>query len=315
MAGRTRLPLRTSTSVGEGVGVRPTSSATSGTSDRRRGADTGVGRTREYSAPRTGRGDRSSRGSPGRASTSSWVQGSASMSRLMLGSPGAIRARRAAQYVDAVGRLYSPRSAVISLAKPGAGGVVGLVGFGAIVLLAVGLAMDATAVAAARGLAVPAVRLRHMVLVAVFFGGAQALMPLIGWVVGARVGPLVQAWDHWIVFVLLGALGGKMLYEARGDDDDDEAATDADPFALRVMLLLAVATSIDALAVGFTLPMMQAPLVLSLVTIGVTTAVLSVAGLWVGRRFGALLGPRLDIAGGLVLILIGTKVLVEHLSA
>lgn len=214
--------------------------------------------------------------------------------------------------------MYSPWVPAISLARAQRAGVVGDVGFGAILLLAVGLAMDATAVAAARGLAVPEVRQRHMLLVALFFGGAQALMPLIGWLVGARVGPIVQAWDHWIVFVLLTGLGGKMVYEARrGDDDADGAddSTSADPFALRVMLVLAVATSIDALAVGFTLPMMQAPLLLSLVTIGVTTAVLSVVGLLLGRRFGAMLGPRLDLAGGVVLILLGTKVLVDHLSA
>jgi putative Mn2+ efflux pump MntP len=218
--------------------------------------------------------------------------------------------------VDGAGRLYSPWVPAISLAKAPRAGVVGVVGFGEILLLAVGLAMDATAVAAARGLAVPVVRPRHMALVALFFGGAQALMPLLGWLVGARVGPLVQAWDHWIVFVLLSALGGKMVYEAlAGDDDDDGESAEADPFALRVMLVLAVATSIDALAVGFTLPMMDAPLVLSLLTIGVTTALLSVVGLLVGRRFGALLGPRLDLAGGLVLILLGAKVLVEHLSA
>jgi putative Mn2+ efflux pump MntP len=217
--------------------------------------------------------------------------------------------------VDGAGRLYSPWVPAISLAMARRSGVVEGVGFGEILLLAVGLAMDATAVAAARGLAVPVVRPRHMVLVALFFGGAQALMPLLGWLVGARVGPLVQAWDHWIVFVLLSALGGKMVYEALAGGDDDEEGAEADPFALRVMLVLAVATSIDALAVGFTLPMMDAPLLLSLVTIGVTTALLSVVGLLVGRRFGALLGPRLDLAGGLVLILLGAKVLVEHLSA
>lgn len=217
--------------------------------------------------------------------------------------------------MDGAGRLYSPWVPAISLAKARRAGVVGVVGFGEILLLAVGLAMDATAVAAARGLAVPVVRPRHMALVALFFGGAQALMPLLGWLVGARVGPLVQAWDHWIVFVLLSALGGKMVYEALAGGDDDDESGEADPFALRVMLVLAVATSIDALAVGFTLPMMDAPLLLSLVTIGVTTALLSVVGLLVGRRFGALLGPRLDLAGGLVLILLGAKVLVEHLSA
>lgn len=192
--------------------------------------------------------------------------------------------------------------------------------FGAILLLAVGLAMDATAVSAARGLATPRLLPRHVALVAVLFGGFQALMPLVGWGVGSSVGPLVQAWDHWIAFVLLAAIGGKMLWEARGAEDDDEegderASPAADPFGLRVMLVLAVATSIDALAVGFTLPMLNAPFLLSLATIGVTTALLSALGLFAGRRFGALLGKRLDLAGGLVLVGLGTKILVEHLSS
>lgn len=188
--------------------------------------------------------------------------------------------------------------------------------FSAIFMLAVGLAMDATAVAAARGLATPKILPRHVLIVAGFFGGFQALMPLVGWLVGSQVGPLVQAWDHWIAFVLLGAIGGKMLWEARPwKKDDDDAAPVADLYGMKVMFVLAVATSIDALAVGVTLPMLDAPLVLSLVTIGVTTAVLSALGLFAGRKFGALLGKRLDVAGGLVLIGLGVKILVEHLSA
>ncbi len=186
--------------------------------------------------------------------------------------------------------------------------------FGAIFLLALGLAMDATAVSAARGLATPKILPRHVFLVAAYFGGFQALMPLVGWAVGSRIGPLVQAWDHWIAFGLLAIIGGKMLWEARGDDDDD-AKPAADLYGMKVMFVLAVATSIDALAVGVTLPMLDAPLVLSLVTIGVTTAVLSALGLFAGRRFGAMLGKRLDVAGGLVLIGLGVKILVEHLSA
>jgi putative Mn2+ efflux pump MntP len=188
--------------------------------------------------------------------------------------------------------------------------------FGAILLLALGLAMDATAVSAARGLATPRILARHVILVAVFFGGFQALMPLVGWVLGSRVGPLVQAWDHWIAFGLLGAIGGKMLWEARATKRDDDAERpETDPFGMRVMFVLAVATSIDALAAGITLPMLNAPFALSLATIGVTTALLSALGLFAGRRFGALLGKRLDVAGGLVLIGLGIKILVEHLRA
>ena len=184
--------------------------------------------------------------------------------------------------------------------------------FSAILALAVGLAMDATAVAAARGLAVSRIRARHVVLVAGLFGGFQALMPLVGWTVGRRLGPLVEAWDHWIAFVLLGGIGARMLWEAWAATPD-AARAEAELFGVRVMLVLAVATSIDALAVGVTLPMLDAPLALSLVTIGVTTAVLSGLGLYAGRRFGALLGRRLDVLGGVVLIGLGVKILVEHL--
>lgn len=174
--------------------------------------------------------------------------------------------------------------------------------------------MDATAVSAARGLAVPRVRARHVLLVACFFGGFQALMPLIGWLLGERLGPLVHAWDHWIACGLLATIGGKMLWEARANDDEEVTpGAKKDLFAFKVMLLLAIATSIDALAVGITLPLLNAPLALSLTTIGVTTAALSAAGLFAGRRFGSLLGKRLDIAGGLVLIGLGAKILIEHL--
>jgi len=188
------------------------------------------------------------------------------------------------------------------------------VSFGAILLLALGLAMDATAVAAARGLSASRILPRHALLVGAWFGGFQAAMPLLGWLVGSRLGPFVQAWDHWLAFVLLGAIGGKMLWESRtARSADAPVPSGTDPFGPRVMLVLAVATSIDALAVGVTLPMLGAPLVLSLVTIGVTTALSSMLGLLAGRRFGALLGRRLDVFGGLVLVGLGTKILVEHL--
>jgi len=175
--------------------------------------------------------------------------------------------------------------------------------------------MDATAVAAARGLATPRIQLRHMLLVAGFFGGFQALMPLLGWLLGSQIGPWVRAWDHWIVFVLLGALGVRMLREARAGEPEAAGARveSADAFRWRVMLALAIATSIDAFAAGITLPLLDAPLVVSLTTIGVTTALLSVLGLLAGRRFGAALGPRLDALGGLMLIALGTKTLIEHL--
>jgi manganese efflux pump family protein len=187
---------------------------------------------------------------------------------------------------------------------------------GAIMLLAFGLSMDAMAVAAARGLIVKRVRARQVLLVAGLFGGFQALMPLLGWILGSRFGKSIEAWDHWLIFVLLGGIGGKMLWEAfHADDEGAVALKEEDAFRLKVMLLLAIATSIDAFAAGVALPLMKAPLGVSVVAIGLTAAALSAIGMFAGHRFGAALGSRLDALGGLVLIGLGVKTLVEHLTA
>lgn len=186
---------------------------------------------------------------------------------------------------------------------------------GSLILLSVGLAMDAAAVAAARGLLLPRIQLRHILFTSLFFGGFQALMPMLGYVLGASVGRLIAAWDHWLVFVLLAGLGVRMLREAFAQSEDEPAAdSGSDPFAVPVMFTLGIATSIDALGAGITLPLLEAPMLSSCAVIGVVTAVLSVAGLYVGRRFGGALGRRLDVAGGLVLIALGTKTLIEHLT-
>jgi putative Mn2+ efflux pump MntP len=189
---------------------------------------------------------------------------------------------------------------------------VAVVTFGSIITLAIGLAMDATAAAATRGFAVDVIRPRHVLIVALFFGGFQALMPLLGWWLGAQLGAFIQTWDHWLAFILLSAVGGKMLWEAR-EADEAPPQSEGDFFGMRIMLVLAIATSIDAFAVGITLPVLNAPFALALATIGVTTAVLSAAGLFAGRRFGALLGQRLDAVGGVILIGLGVKILTEHL--
>jgi putative Mn2+ efflux pump MntP len=141
-------------------------------------------------------------------------------------------------------------------------------------------------------------------------------MPLLGWILANQLGTAVQAWDHWVAFLLLGGIGVKMLWEARGVGPPtlEPVEWGDDVFGIKVMLALAVATSIDAFAAGVTLPLFDAPLVLSLVTIGATTAVLSALGLFAGRRFGSLLGKRLDVFGGLALIGLGTKILLEHLG-
>jgi manganese efflux pump family protein len=185
--------------------------------------------------------------------------------------------------------------------------------FPSILLLAVGLAMDAAAVSAARGAAAREIRARHVAMVALFFGGFQAAMPLLGATLGGKLGPLVEAWDHWIAFVLLGGIGLNMLRQSWRSAGGAEAPATGDPFGAKVMLLLAIATSIDALAVGVTLPMLGAPLPLTLVTIGIVTAALSALGLAAGRRFGALLGRRFEAVGGVVLVVLGAKILVQHL--
>lgn len=183
----------------------------------------------------------------------------------------------------------------------------------AILFLAMGLAMDATAVAAVRGLAAERILPRDAVLVGGLFGLFQALMPLLGWAIGVGAGPFMQAWDHWVAFALLAGIGGRMLWESRSGEPPAPASRDA--FAIRTLLVLAVATSVDALAAGITLPLLNAPLALSVMTIGVVTAVSSIAGLFAGRRLGPSLGPRLDVFGGLVLIGIGVKIVADHLRA
>lgn len=190
--------------------------------------------------------------------------------------------------------------------------------FSSVPLLAVGLAMDAAAVSATRGLAVPKVEPRHALSVALFFGGAQAGMPLLGWLAGDKLGTFAAAWGDWIAAAVFFVLGGKMLIEVlrkRAREGDAEAVEEmpAHPFAIGTMALLALATSIDALVAGVTLPMLHAPLVASVATIGGTTAALSVLALYGGRRLGRSFEGRLDLIGGILLVGLGAKVVVAHL--
>lgn len=176
---------------------------------------------------------------------------------------------------------------------------------GAAVFLAFGLAMDATAVAAARGLAR---RGREIVILPLLFGLFQGGMAALGWGLGAWGGKYVEAYDHWIAFVLLVAIGGKMLWEAwRGEEAKEGEA------GLGIYLILALATSIDAAAAGITLPLMSVSPLIAIVLIGTITAACSALGYVAGRALGAHLGNKLEILGGLVLIGLGVRVLVEHL--
>jgi putative Mn2+ efflux pump MntP len=186
--------------------------------------------------------------------------------------------------------------------------------FGGLLWLSIGVAFDAMAVAAARGAIAPRVLPVHALKIALWFGGFQAALPVLGWFLGRSLGPLVEAWDHWLAFALLVGLGLKLLWESRRASVSGGSPA-SDPFDTRILFALALATSIDAFAVGVMLPMLEAPFWTAIATIGVTTAVLCVIGLYVGHRFGAALGRRLDFAGGCVLIALGVKILVEHLGA
>ena len=174
--------------------------------------------------------------------------------------------------------------------------------------LSLALAMDATAVAAARGLAAGHVPTRDAVLLPSLFGGFQAGMAAAGWLAGEWIGPTIDRWNGWIAFGVLLVLGLKMIVEAvRGGDDDDRVSSD-----LLTLLGLALATSIDAAAAGVTLPLLDAPIALSLALIGGVSFVLPAIGLYVGKRAGEHFGPRLEVLGGVALIGIGVKILLDH---
>lgn len=179
-----------------------------------------------------------------------------------------------------------------------------------IFLLAVGVSMDAFAVSVGKGLSVKKVTWRQVLSVALWFGGFQALMPVIGYYLGVSFAELVEKIDHWIAFGLLILIGGNMIREALQHSAEDHP--DAS-FAFKSMLLLAVATSIDALAVGISFAFLQAPLWSSIVVIGITTAVFSAVGLLIGKKVGERFHKGAQLLGGLILIAIGVKILVEHL--
>jgi putative Mn2+ efflux pump MntP len=179
-----------------------------------------------------------------------------------------------------------------------------------LILLAVGVSMDAFAVSIAKGLATQRLRPKHYAAVALWFGGFQALMPIVGYFLGANFALIVENFDHWLAFALLALLGGKMIYDTIAGDDDESVNAD---FGIKAMLLLAIATSIDALAVGVSLAFLKVDIWSSVALIGVTTAAFSALGLRLGNIFGSRYKHGAELLGGIVLVLIGTKILVEHL--
>lgn len=181
-----------------------------------------------------------------------------------------------------------------------------------IFLIAVSLALDALAVSASTGISLPGFRLRHALTMGAWFGAFQFAMPLIGWLLGAGVSSYIQPIDHLIAFGLLAFIGGRMVYSSL-TGGEEHSCPDLSP---RRLLMLSIATSIDALAVGVSMAFMpNINIVLSCVIIGVVAFVLSVVGGLLGRQLGSVMQKRAELAGGLVLIAIGIKILVEHLSA
>ena len=177
-------------------------------------------------------------------------------------------------------------------------------------LIAVGLSMDAFAVSVCKGLAMPKCTFKKAAIVGLWFGGFQALMPAIGYILGAQFQEAIASIDHWIAFVLLALIGGNMIHEAL-DNDEEEADASLD---VKTMFLLAVATSIDALAIRITFAFLKVNIIPAVCFIGSVTFIISFAGVKIGNVFGARYKNKAEIVGGVILILLGLKILLEHLG-
>ena len=177
-------------------------------------------------------------------------------------------------------------------------------------ILAVGLSMDAFAVSVCKGLSMQKMRMKNALTVGIYFGGFQALMPAIGYFLGAYFQNTIAAYDHWIAFILLALIGINMIREACGKETEE---TD-DSLAFKEMLVLAIATSIDALAVGITFAFLSVYIFSAVAFIGVVTFCFSVAGVKIGNVFGTRYKTGAELAGGVILILLGIKILLEHLG-
>lgn len=183
-----------------------------------------------------------------------------------------------------------------------------------LIIIAIGLSMDAFAVSIGKGLSLKKIKLSHALKVGLWFGGFQALMPILGYLLGSTFAEIVSAYDHWVAFVLLAIIGGNMFKESfeKDDDDCDCNKKEKNSFAVATMFTLAVATSIDALAVGVTFAFFKVAIIPAIITIGITTFLFSVAGLKIGNIFGCKYKSHAELFGGIILILIGLKILLEH---
>ena len=178
-----------------------------------------------------------------------------------------------------------------------------------IFLIGIGLSMDAFAVSVCKGLSVNKVKPKHCAVTGLYFGGFQALMPFLGYILGVQFKSLIMSFDHWIAFVLLSLIGANMIKEA----SDDACENVDNSFGVKSMLPLAVATSIDALVIGVTFAFLQVEIFSAITVIGVTTFSLSIVGLKFGNAFGLKFRSKAELLGGIVLILMGVKILIEHL--
>ena len=176
-------------------------------------------------------------------------------------------------------------------------------------ILAVGLSMDAMAVAICKGLSAQKLKLRHALVTGLYFGGFQAAMPLLGFLLGLRFRAYIESVDHWIAFILLGFLGAKMIKDAFDDAEEVNCS-----FCPKAMIPMAVATSIDALVVGITFAFLKVSIIPAVSFIGVITFSLSAVGVYVGHLFGAKFRSKAELIGGIVLILMGLRILLEHLK-
>lgn len=173
--------------------------------------------------------------------------------------------------------------------------------------------MDAFAVSIGKGLSLQKIRLSHALKVGLWFGGFQALMPLIGYLLGSTFAEIVSAYDHWVAFILLALIGGNMIKESLEKDDDCKCNKKGkDGFGFATMFTLAVATSIDALAIGVTFAFFKVAIIPAIITIGITTFLFSIVGLKIGNIFGCKYKSQAELFGGVILILIGLKILLEH---
>lgn len=182
-------------------------------------------------------------------------------------------------------------------------------------VLAVGLSMDAFAVAVCKGLSMREISIKKAGIVGLYFGGFQAGMPLIGYFLGLQFKDYIMSIDHWIAFILLGFLGIKMIQEALSkDEDDDKEQDEKEMLSFKSMSVLAIATSIDALAVGITLAFLQVDILPAVSFIGIITFTLSMIGVKIGNVFGTKYKSKAELAGGIILIGMGVKILLEHLG-